>query len=51
MDRAESYRKRAEHAERSAELAADEELRRKYLELAAKWRELADRASGSQSPK
>jgi len=44
MTRGDEYRARAEAAETSAATAANAELRRQFLDLAAKWRDLARQA-------
>ncbi len=42
--RAEEYRRRAEQCERAAKVAADLAARRSYVEMARRWRDMAERA-------
>ena len=49
MDRAQDYRDRAEGAEREAGRVADPEARRQLLDLASRWRALAEHAEREQA--
>ncbi len=42
--RAEEYRRRAEQCEQAAKVAADLIARRSYIDMARRWRDMAERA-------
>ena len=42
--RAEEYRRRAQQCERAAKVATDLIARRSYVEMARRWRDMADKA-------